>query len=188
MRRVTIDRTSHAYGRRASEYIDAFGSIEATVSLDRDLVSIWAHHQPDGPILDVGCGPGQWTNWLHRRGIDVSGLDPTPEFITAARDRYPGVPFRMGHAERLDVADSSLAGILAWYSLIHLPPDRLTTAFAEFARSLKPGGGLLLGFFEGPQVAPFDHAIATAYSWPLDLLSNAIKRGRILNRGPRQSR
>lgn len=36
----------------------------------------------------------------------------------------------------------------------------------EFARVIRPGGGLLVGFFEGPAVEPFDHAATTAYRWP----------------------
>lgn len=181
IRRVTIDDAIQSYARRANEYIDALGSIDAleastrTTSLDRDLISTWAGKQRDGQILDVGCGPGHWTNWLHEQGIDIAGVDPTPEFIRHAQESYPDITFSPGRAEQLDVADSGLAGILAWYSLIHTPPDRITDALAEFGRSIEPGGGLLVGFFEGPEVLPFDHAITTAYFWPLDLLSRKVE-------------
>lgn len=178
---MTIDGASQAYARRANEYIAALGSIavlEASTratSLDRDLIDAWAHQQPDGQILDVGCGPGHWTNWLHEQGINIAGVDPAPEFIRHAQDSYPDINFRAGRAEQLDVADSSLAGVLAWYSLIHMPPDRIGDAIAEFARGIKPGGGLLVGFFERPEVATFDHAIAIAYFWPLDRLSREVE-------------
>lgn len=178
---VTSDDASQTYGRRANEYIDALGSIDAleastrATSHDRELIGTWARKQRGGQILDVGCGPGHWTNWLHEHGIDIAGVDPAPEFIRHAQDAYPDITFSTGRAEQLDVADSSLAGILAWYSLIHLPPERITDAIAEFARSIEPGGGLLVGFFEGSEVAPFDHAITTAYFWPLDLLSRKFE-------------
>lgn len=175
IRRVTTDSAKQSYARRANEYIDALGSIDATASHDRELIGAWARQQRDGQILDVGCGPGNWTNWLHKQGIDIAGVDPVPEFVHHAQDAYPDITFSTGRAEQLDVADSSLAGILAWYSLIHSPPDRVTAAIAEFARSIKPGGGLLVGFFEGSEVAPFDHAITTAYFWPLDLLSRKVE-------------
>lgn len=166
---------SEAYGRRAEEYISLLGDIEATASLDRELIAGWARGQPGGPLLDVGCGPGHWTNWLHEQGLDVGGVDPTPEFVYAARKRFPEVSFRAGFAERLDVADASLAGILAWYSLIHLRPDRVPAALAEFARVVEPGGGLLVGFCRGPELEPFDHAVTTAYFWPVDRLSRMIE-------------
>ncbi|MFR9732044.1 class I SAM-dependent methyltransferase [Saccharopolyspora sp. MS10] len=173
---MTTERTSQAYGRRAEEYISLLGHIDATASPDRDLIGAWAHEQSEGPILDVGCGPGHWTSWLHERGVDVEGVDPTPEFVGAARERFPEVRFREGAAERLGVADSSVAGVLAWYSLIHVRPDRIADAFAEFARVVEPGGGLLVGFCRGPEVEPFDHAVTTAYFWPIDRLSRAIEQ------------
>lgn len=29
----------------------------------------------DGPVLDLGCGPGHWTAYLHARGTDVAAFD-----------------------------------------------------------------------------------------------------------------
>jgi ubiquinone/menaquinone biosynthesis C-methylase UbiE len=172
---VAEGSASEAYGRRAEEYIALLGDIDATASPDRELIAGWARAQPEGPILDVGCGPGHWTHWLHEQGLDVGGVDPTPEFVDAARKRFPGVAFREGFAERLDVADSSLAGVLAWYSLIHVRPDHIPAALAEFARVVEPGGGLLVGFCRGPELEPFDHAVTTAYFWPVDRLSDLIE-------------
>jgi ubiquinone/menaquinone biosynthesis C-methylase UbiE len=172
---VTIERTSQAYGQRANEYVNALGSIEATAPPDRELVSTWARKQSTAQILDVGCGPGQWTNWLHEQGVNIAGVDPTPEFVGRDQERYPNVEFRVGRAEELDVADASLAGIFAWYSLIHTPPQQIASIMAEFARCVEPGGGLLLGFFEGPKIAPFDHAITTAYFWPIDVLGRTVE-------------
>ena len=173
---MTIERASKAYGSRAAEYTRILGNIDATAPADRELISSWAHAHPDGSILDVGCGPGHWTNWLHERGIDIEGVDPAPEFVDAALRRFPGVRFRVGRAEQLDVADSSLAGILAWYSLIHLSPDRMPEVLAEFARALAPGGGLLVGCFDGARLDPFAHAITTAHYWPIDHLSLLIEQ------------
>lgn len=118
---MSLDRVSGAYAKRAAEYIDALGFIEATAEEDRALIGAWAGDVP-GSILDVGCGPGHWTAWLHKRGHDIEGVDPVPVFIDHATATYPGVPFRVGRAENLHVEDSSLGGILAWYSLIHTDP------------------------------------------------------------------
>lgn len=171
---VTRAEASEAYGRRSSEYIDLLGTIDATASRDRDLIGAWAAAQT-GPILDVGCGPGHWTDWLRERGCDVEGVDPTPEFLDHARKAFPDSRFRAAAAEDLGVGDSGLAGALAWYSLIHTPPERIHRAFAELARTVRPGGGLLVGFFEGPAVEPFDHAVTTGYFWPVDVLGGTIE-------------
>lgn len=65
---------------------------------------------------------------------------------------------------------------LAWYSLIHTRPDRIDLLLAEFARVVRPGGGLVVGFFEGPELVPFDHAVTTAYFWPTGLLSARLEQ------------
>ncbi|WP_341783036.1 class I SAM-dependent methyltransferase [Leucobacter weissii] len=148
--------------------------MDAVAAADRELVLAWAQTLT-GPVLDVGCGPGHWTGFLHEHGFDVTGIDPTPEFIAHARATHPGVPFRKGQAERLDVPDGSLGGVLAWYSLIHCTKPQVRAVLMEFARALRPGGGLLIGFFEGPVFEAFDHAVTTAYRWPVDSLSDLLR-------------
>lgn len=171
--RVSIERTSQAYGQRADEYVEVVGTMEATSPIDRDLVGAWAREHSAGQILDVGCGPGQWTNWLHEQGFTVTGVDPAPEFLECARRDYPKATYRAGHAQSLGA--TGLSGILAWFSLIHTPPHEVPAILAEFARCVEPGGGLLLGFFEGPELVPFDHKITTAYYWPIDELGRAVE-------------
>jgi ubiquinone/menaquinone biosynthesis C-methylase UbiE len=172
---MSVARVREAYAARAAEYTDLFGSIEAAAEQDREHVLAWARGV-DGRIIDVGCGPGQWTSYLHEHGIDVEGVDPVPEFIDIARQRHPGVGYRIGRADALGVADASLGGVLAWYSLIHTDPDQIGALLTELARCTRPGGGLAIGFFEGAELAPFDHAVTTAYFWPVDLLSSRVEQ------------
>lgn len=162
-----------SYAARADEYVDVLGSIDHAAQQDIDLVTTWAR-SVKGAVLDVGCGPGQWTHYLSTLGVDVEGVDPVAEFVESAKATYPGQRYRVGRAENLGLQDDSLGGILAWYSLIHTRPEKLKDALTEFARCIRPGGGLALGFFEGIELAPFDHAITTAYFWPTDLLAAEV--------------
>lgn len=166
-------RVRAAYATRAAEYAGLFGTIEAAAEADRQLLLAWALGV-EGRILDVGCGPGHWTHHLHHNGVDIEGVDPVPAFVDHARRSFPGVEYRLGEADQLGVADGSLGGILAWYSLIHTAPERIPALLADLARCTRPGGGLAVGFFEGPELAPFDHAVATAYVWPVEELSARI--------------
>lgn len=170
---MAVDDVRDAYGRRADEYADLFASTEAMDERDRKLVSQWAG-ELTGPIIDAGCGPGQWTDYLRRQGCDVEGVDLVPQFVEIARSRFPGHPYRVGELDDLGVPDRSVAGILSWYSIIHTAPDDVPRILAEFARCLRGGGGLVLGMFEGPRVEPFDHAVTTAYYWSIEEMSQRL--------------
>ncbi|MGH3703804.1 MAG: class I SAM-dependent DNA methyltransferase [Agromyces sp.] len=163
-----------AYTERADEYISLLGSVADMHELDRELISRWAERL-DGPALDAGCGPGHWTDHLRRLGRDVEGVDLVPAFVARARERFPEVSFRVASFDDLGVADAALGGILAWYSLIHLEPDRVPPALDEFARCIAPGGSLLLGFFDGPMVEPFPHKVVTAYFWPPSAMTERLE-------------
>lgn len=174
VRIILMTPAAAAYGARADEYIDAVGYIDHAEDVDVTRIGEWAQ-SVDGPVLDVGCGPGQWTHWLATQGLDIDGTDPAQEFIDHARRKYPGVRYSVGRAEELDAASASIGGVLAWYSLIHSAPDEVATALGEFARCVRPGGGLLLGFFTAAEHKAFDHAVTTAYHWPLDALEKPVE-------------
>ncbi|GAA1349708.1 class I SAM-dependent methyltransferase [Falsarthrobacter nasiphocae] len=162
-----------AYTRRAAEYAAALGSMDAVAAPDRELVTRWALEQ-DGPIVDLGCGPGHWTAHLAGLGCTIDGVDPSTEFARLAAREHPGVHFWRGTAA--DLQPGGAAGILAWYSLIHLPPAELPQHLAWIRTALTAGGSLLVGFFEGPELSPFDHAVTTAYRWPVSRMSALLER------------
>ncbi|GEK83985.1 class I SAM-dependent methyltransferase [Frigoribacterium faeni] len=163
-----------AYAARAVEYGEHLGSMAAVHPSDRQLVDDWADGL-DGEIVDAGCGPGHWTHHLTTRGLACRGVDQVSGFVDLARASYPGVRFEVGDLDALEAAPASVGGVLAWYSLIHHEPDAIQRPLAEFARVLRPGGGLLLGFFDGPMVEPFDHAVTRAHRWPIDRMAEEAR-------------
>lgn len=102
-----------------------------------------------GRVLDAGCGPGRVTARLHSLGLPAFGVDLSPGMIDIARRDQPDLDFTVGSMTSLDLADDSLAGVLSWWSIVHLPREVLPLALAEFHRVLVPGGHLLLGFHVG---------------------------------------
>ncbi|QQD76852.1 class I SAM-dependent methyltransferase [Curtobacterium sp. YC1] len=166
------ERVTAAYSARADQYAALLGSMAAVHPDDRTLVDAWAAGRR-GPLLDAGCGPGHWAASLARQGHRVTGIDAVPEFVEHARRTYGSedVDFRVGSLDALPIADGSVDGVLSWYSVIHHDPARIGVPLAEFRRVLCPGGGLLLGFFEGPAVEAFDHAVVTANRWPVASLA-----------------
>lgn len=51
----------------------------------------------------------------------------------------------------LDLADDSVAGVLAFWSVIHVPDHSVPTVFTQFGRVLRPGCPLLVGFHVGDE-------------------------------------
>lgn len=155
-------QSRRAYSLRAAEYAAALGTLADMDPADVARIAVWGRGV-NGPILDAGCGPGHWTDALRAQGCSVVGIDIVPEFLARARARFPETSYRLGDLRRPPVPDGGLGGVLAWYSLIHIRPERLPGVLARLGRTLRPGGSLLIGAFQGPHGLAFDHAIATAF-------------------------
>lgn len=168
-----IDPVSDAYDRRAAEYAERLGAMDAMHPSDRALVDTWSA-EVTGPVLDAGCGPGHWSGHLHRRGLDATGIDRSARMIEIARATHPDVPFAIADLAQCPGGPDSWDAILAWYSLIHLEPDEVPAALAGFARVLRSDGELLLGFFEGPRAEAFDHAVVPARTWPVETMIDLL--------------
>ncbi len=163
-----------AYSSMSEQYIGLFNGGWQDHEDDTALVRRYLTGL-NGPVLDLGCGPGHWTAFLHSLGAQVTGVDMVPEFIAHARATHAGPEFRLGSMTEVDVPEHSVAGILAWYSTIHMPPPELDRVLAEFRRLLAPYGVLVAGFFDSDDdVAAFDHKVTTAYRWPASVFAEHL--------------
>ena len=91
-------------------------------------------------VLDVGCGPGALTGELVRRlGPEaVAAVDPSEPFVTAARERNPGVEVERAPAEELPYTDDSFDVALAQL-VVHFMTDPVA-GLQEMARVTRGGG------------------------------------------------
>lgn len=167
---MTETATRTAYDAVAVLYADTFRNVLDGLPLDRSLLTAFAELVRPGPVADLGCGPGHLTAFLHGLGVDVSGIDLSPAMIAQARADHPHLRFAEGSMRSLDLPDAALAGVLAWYSIIHMAPPELPAVFTELHRVLAPGGHLFLAFQSSGEGGPeaFDHKVALAYRWPVD--------------------
>nr|WP_095875965.1 class I SAM-dependent methyltransferase [Streptomyces sp. TLI_235] len=175
-----LDTTRSAYDAVAVRYTELFADDLAGYPLDRAMLAVFAELVRQqgggrGPVADLGCGPGHVTAHLRDLGLVAFGVDLAPAMVAIARSRHPELRFEEGSMADLGLADGSLGGILARYSLIHTPPEELPAVFAEFHRLLAPGGHLLVAFQAvdrpAPPVEAFDHKVALAYRWWPDALA-----------------
>jgi SAM-dependent methyltransferase len=154
---MTENRVRAGYNAVAATYAEQFSGELDHKPLERGLLDAFCGLTPRGTIADIGCGPGHITQFLAARRDQVVGLDLSPEMIAVARRRNIGLPFAAASMLDLPCLDGSLAGVVAFYSIIHLDPAHRVRAFGEFARTLCPGGRLLVSFHvDGPGLAPGD--------------------------------
>src|SRR5687768_17563285 len=169
-----MDEVGRAYDDMAEPYIELVRTAEVH---NDDLALIERHLSTrPGTVLDAGCGPGHLTAHLRSLEVDAIGLDLVPKFIDHARATYPDGRYELASMRQLPFPDRSVAGILAWYSLIHVPPDELDGVLAELRRVVSPAGALVAGFFDGDAVTPFDHKVTTAYFWPVEEFAARLQR------------
>lgn len=146
--------TRISYDTVAVSYAELLRDALAAATYERALLGLFAElvrEAGGGPVVDVGCGTGRITAHLHGLGVDVFGIDLSPGMLEVARRDNPGLRFEVGSMTELDLADASMAGVLAWWSLIHVPDEEIPGVLAHFRRVLRPGGSLVLGFFVGDE-------------------------------------
>src|SRR5438132_94803 len=111
-----------SYDRVAGEYVRRiFGELEHK-PLDRQLLDRFgARAHGVGTVCDLGCGPGHVARYLHERGVWVIGIDLSPMMVQHAQQLNPGIEFRQGEMLSLDTENGAWGGIVAFYSIIHVP-------------------------------------------------------------------
>jgi SAM-dependent methyltransferase len=141
--RASYDTVATSYADLVRDALTKDPYLRATLDLFAALLP------PGARVADVGCGPGHVTAYLHAAGVDAFGIDLSPGMVDLARAAHPALAFEVGDMTNLDLPPASLDGVIAFWSLIHIPDDLVPAVLAHFHRVLRPGGVLLLGFHLG---------------------------------------
>ena len=142
-----------SYDSAAEAYAEHLADELTQKPLDRHLLNRFAEEvRGRGLVADLGCGPGHVARYLHEQGVSVLGLDLSEQMIQVARRLHPGIEFRVGDMTRLDLSDGALAGVVAFYAIVHFTPAELDAVLSEIRRVLAPGGAALFSFHIGDEV------------------------------------
>lgn len=141
-----------SYDRVAADYVERVKTPAELDPLSRAMLASFAEvvrTADAGALADLGCGPGRVTAYLAELGVSTFGVDLSPAMVELARRANPGLSFTVGSMTALAIGDDELGGILAYYSTHHTPPELLPVVFAEFRRTLAPGGHLMIAGYVG---------------------------------------
>jgi len=131
------------------EFVDSAGA----ATLDRDTADAVAHsprpRRGRARVADVGCGPGWESATFAEEGNEVLGVDLTPAFLAAARERAPGSAFARMDMESLGFEQNAFDGLWACASFLHVPREDAPATLREFRRVLRPGGVVYLSVKRG---------------------------------------
>jgi SAM-dependent methyltransferase len=182
-----VEAARDFYAAAAARYVEFVGTeiSEATEApLDRSMLVTFVELVRESGgfrVADVGCGPGRAAAFLAARGLDVIGVDISPEFLALARSAHPALQFEEGRLDALPFEDRALAGAVCWYSIIYTPPALLGLAFAELARVLDAAGYVLVAFQAGSgetveQGKTLDLGVAvTAFRHSPDVVTHSLE-------------
>lgn len=145
--RSSYDADATGYADKVRGLLDRMPYLRASLTLFAELV----RGAGGGPVVDVGCGTGYVAAYLHEVGVDAFGIDLSPEMIAIARRDHPELRFEVGTMTGLELADDSVAGIVAFWSVIHVPDHAMPGVCEEFRRVLRPHGRVLIGFHVGDE-------------------------------------
>ena len=144
------DDTRATYDTVARRYADEIATELDNKQFDREFLDRFAERVAGkGHVVELGAGPGHVAAYLAARGVDISALDLSSAMVDEAKRLFPGLRAVLGDMLDLPYVNGSLAGVVAFYSIIHFSDEQLEQAFKEMTRVLKTGGYVALAFHVG---------------------------------------
>ncbi len=142
-----------AYEASADAYAQA--SFDA---LTRAPFDIWLLERvaalAEGPVADLGCGPGHVAAFLADAGAEVHGFDASPGMIARARADYADLDVQVARFDQFLRPRTAAAwgAVVAWYAFVHLAPSELPGVLGHVAATIRPGGVLAFSLHLGDEV------------------------------------
>jgi ubiquinone/menaquinone biosynthesis C-methylase UbiE len=153
----SLVKVENVYDTVAKEYAETFSGEHDKKPKDQEILHRFAQEIGDRtPVWDFGCGPGQTAKYLKDLGIEISGLDLSERILEQARQIHPEIHFRKGNILELDFEDYSIAGVVAFYAIVHFTEEQVGIAFREVLRVLQPGGIFLFTYHIGEETIHLD--------------------------------
>jgi ubiquinone/menaquinone biosynthesis C-methylase UbiE len=176
-----LNKIARLYDTVAKEYAETFTGEHEKKPKDREILQRFSQEIGDRrPVWDLGCGPGQTTKYLKDLGIEISGLDLSERMLEQARTIHPQIHFRKGNILELEFEDDSIAGLVAFYAIVHFTEEQVRMAFREIFRVLQPAGIFLFTYHIGEETIHLDEFLGKKVDidfmlFPTDFIFSCVK-------------
>ena len=152
-----LNKVENHYDTVAKEYAETFSGEHEKKPKDQEILHRFSQEIGDRrPVWDLGCGTGQTTKYLKNLGIEISGLDLSEKILEQARTIHPDIHFRKGNILELEFENDSIAGVVAFYAIVHFTEEQVEIAFREVFRVLQPDGIFLFTYHIGEETIHLD--------------------------------
>jgi SAM-dependent methyltransferase len=157
---MTPYRESHLGAEKAREYDadlwDRRAAKGLTWELEQRLLGRVLDTLPEPPrtAVDFACGTGRVLSFLAGRGIEVTGVDVSPDMLALARLHCPGARLVEGDVTRdIGLASGQYDLATAFRFFLNAEPGLRAGALRWLRRSVRPGGRLVANFHLNPHSA-----------------------------------
>lgn len=99
-------------------------------------------------VLDVGCAGGIKSAYLIKKGLKLTGIDFSEDFIQIAKKEVPEGKFLVMDIHDIDKLEGSFDGIFMQAVLLHIPKKEVGGILAKAVQKLNPGGCLYVAVKE----------------------------------------
>ncbi|MCB1672664.1 MAG: class I SAM-dependent methyltransferase [Gammaproteobacteria bacterium] len=144
-----VKETVATFDKYADQYLDRFRQYEPYLSTFAAFAELMRpQHQS---VLDVGCGPGIFCNYLANRftGLKITGIDLAPAMLELARQTVTSGEFILLDCREMSSVQGNFDVILLAFCLPYLNREEAVNLLAAAAGKLNEGGLLYLSTMEG---------------------------------------
>jgi len=174
----------NAYDLAANEYADKCFYELYDKPLDKKLYDLFFERVVNkGLVIEIGCGPGEISNYLKLKGLDIIGLDLSDKMIEIAKQLNPFIDFRVGDVFDLEFKDKSISGIVAPYLIVNFKMDDIHKAFSEIHRVLIDNGQLLISFHSGQKELEITDFFVKGNTIPYTYFDSDVIKDKLLETG-----
>lgn len=147
---ATVDPSTYSaattFGELGSKYEEAFDRVPVQV---RSVEWIISQLPPKAKVVDVGCGTGKPAcDMLVKAGLDVTGIDITPQMIEIAQTQVPGGRYEVADSRQWEPpsGNGSLNGVVSYFAFLAAVTQADIEKFFQRAYGwLRPGGVFVWG-------------------------------------------